>query len=77
MTIGRDTLTKAETITVAAIESGLPRLVDAHELIATFHGMVRGRSHADLAAWITQAETSLVASFARGHRGLSARAYVE
>jgi hypothetical protein len=41
MTIGRDLLTKAETVTVAAIESGAPMLVEAREIIAEFHLMVR------------------------------------
>ncbi len=34
MTIGRDTLSKAETVTVAAIEAGVPTLVEAREIIA-------------------------------------------
>jgi transposase len=55
MTTGRDMLTKAETITVAAIEDGVPRLVDARELIAMFHGMVRRRSPTVLAARTTKA----------------------
>jgi hypothetical protein len=36
MTIGRDALSKAETITVAAIEQGVPLLVEAREIIAAF-----------------------------------------
>lgn len=36
MTIGRDLLTKAETVTVTAIQAGVPALVEAGELIATF-----------------------------------------
>jgi hypothetical protein len=32
MTIGRDLLTKAETVSVAAIEAGVPTLVEAREL---------------------------------------------
>jgi transposase len=65
MTTGRDTLTKAETITVAAIEDGVPRLVEARDIIAAFHAMIRRRSLADLIPWITRAETSLAASFVR------------
>ena len=41
MTIGRDGLSKAETITVAAIEGGVPLLVEAREIIASFQVMVR------------------------------------
>ncbi len=44
MTIGRDTLSKAETVTVAAIEAGIPALVEAREIIAEFHGMIRHKA---------------------------------
>src|SRR3984957_17729686 len=43
LTIGRDLLTKAETVTVAAIETGLPTLVEAREIITQFHLMIRRR----------------------------------
>jgi transposase len=66
MTIGRDALSKAETITVAAIEQGVPLLVEAREIIAAFQAMVRKKSLADLASWLEQARSSLVASFANG-----------
>jgi transposase len=66
MTTGRDALSKAETVTVAAIESGVPRLVDAREIIAKFHAMIRGKVAAELAPWIAQARESLVASFGNG-----------
>jgi hypothetical protein len=48
MTIGRDRLSKAETVTVATIENGVPLLVEAREIIATFQAMIRKRSLADL-----------------------------
>jgi hypothetical protein len=41
MTVGRDTLSKAETVTVAALEAGVPSLVEAREIIAEFHLMIR------------------------------------
>jgi hypothetical protein len=41
MTIGRDQLSKAETITVAAIESGVESLVQAREAVAAFQTMIR------------------------------------
>ena len=66
MTIGRDALSKAETITVAAIEQGVPLLVEAREIIAAFQAMVRKKSLADLESWLEQAQSSLVASFANG-----------
>jgi transposase len=66
MTIGRDVLTKAETITVAAIEASVPTLVEAREIIAEFHLMIRRSAGAELLPWIERARASLVASFARG-----------
>jgi transposase len=68
MTIGRDTLSKAETVTIAAIETGVPTLVQARELIASFHNMVRHKIVDELTPWIEQASESLVASFANGVR---------
>jgi transposase len=66
MTIGRDGLSKAEAITVAAIESGVPLLVEAREIVAAFQAIVRKRSLADLEPWLERARSSLVASFANG-----------
>jgi transposase len=66
MTIGRDTLSKAETITAAAIETGVPMLVEAREIIAEFHTMIRRKAVAGLMPWIERARTSLVASFGSG-----------
>ncbi len=66
MTIGRDTLSKAETVTIAAIEAGIPTLVEARELIAEFHLMIRRKAEAGLTSWIERARASLVASFASG-----------
>lgn len=43
-----DLLTKAETVTVAAIESGVTTLVEARETIAEFHSMVRREVEAGL-----------------------------
>lgn len=66
MTIARDHLSKADTVTIAAIEAGVPTLVDARKLIDRFHAMVRKRIEADLDPWIEAASQSLVASFASG-----------
>ncbi|RXH03656.1 ISL3 family transposase [Bradyrhizobium guangzhouense] len=66
MTIGRDLLTKAEMVTVAAIEAGVPTLVEAREIIAEFHLMIRRKTKASLIPWIQGARASLVASFASG-----------
>lgn len=48
MTIGRDLLTKAETVTVAAIEAGVPTLVEARQIITQFHLMIRRKVEAGL-----------------------------
>ena len=66
MTIGRDALSKAETVTVATIENGVPLLVEAREIIAAFQAMIRKKCVADLEPWLERARTSLVASFANG-----------
>jgi len=66
MTVGRDRLSNAETVTVAAIEATVPTLVEAHEIIAEFRLMIRRRGAAELSPWIGRARASLVASFARG-----------
>jgi len=64
MTVGR--VTKAETVTVAAIEAGVPTLVEAREMIAEFHLMIRRKTEEGLIPWIERARASLVASFASG-----------
>ncbi len=66
MTIARDHLSKADTVTIAAIEAGVPTLVDARKLIDRFHAMVRKRIEASLDPWIKVANQNLVASFASG-----------
>jgi transposase len=66
MTVGRDQLSRAETVTVAAIESGVERLVQAREAVAAFQTMIRRKALAELAPWIEYAKTTLVAPFANG-----------
>jgi transposase len=66
MTIERDHLSKADTILVAAIEEKLPTLVEAREIIADFHQMVRAKAIDHFAPWIARASESLVSSFASG-----------
>jgi transposase len=66
MTIGRGLLSKAETVTLAAIEAGVPALVEAREIIAEFHMIIRRKAEAGLTPWIERARASLVASFASG-----------
>ena len=66
MTLKRNHLTKAETLTVAAIEGGVPTLAEARTLIDRFQSIVRRKADADLDPWLRDAEPSLIASFARG-----------
>ena len=66
MTVGRDQLSRAETVTVAAIESGVEGLVQAREAVAAFQTMIRRKALAELGPWIEHAKTTLVASFANG-----------
>ncbi len=66
MSFGRDHLTKADTVIVAAVEAGVPGLADARNLIERFHAMIRTKAAAELDGWIEQAKTSLIAPMARG-----------
>ena len=66
MTVERDQLSKAESVTVAAIEGRVPLLVQARDIVASFQRMVRTKSVAELDVWLERAKSSLVASFANG-----------
>jgi len=66
MTMARDHLSKADSVTVAALEAGVPALVEARQLVERFHAMIRHKAEADLHSWIADASTSLIASFAKG-----------
>ena len=66
MTTARDHLSKADAVTITAIEAQVPTLVDARTLIERFHAMIRKKAEAELDTWITDASSSLVASFASG-----------
>ncbi|HWH59380.1 MAG TPA: ISL3 family transposase, partial [Terriglobales bacterium] len=66
MTMARDHLSKADTVTVAAIEARVPMLVDARYLIERFQAMVRQKAVAELEPWIAAAGAGLIASFASG-----------
>lgn len=66
MTTKRDHLTRAETVTVAAIEHGVPMLADARVLVDRFHAMIRKKAEIELEPWIDESKRSLIASFATG-----------
>jgi hypothetical protein len=57
---------KAETVTVAAIEQGVPMLADARALIDRFHAMIRKKAEIEFVPWIDESKRSLIASFATG-----------
>ena len=66
MTSARDHMSKADTVTIAAIETSVPTLVVARTLTDRFHTMIRKRTEADLVPWIAAASESLIGSFASG-----------
>jgi transposase len=68
MTIRRDHLSKAEAVTVAAVETRVPALAAARHLMERFHQIIRGRDADALAPWLIDTSKSLLASFANGIR---------
>lgn len=58
LTTSRDNLTKSETVTIAAIEGGVPLLVKARDIIADFHHMIRRKVENELQLWIDRARES-------------------
>jgi transposase len=57
MTLKRDHLTKAETLTLAAIEKGAPALTEARTLIDRFQSIVRRKAVGELDTWLCDAWT--------------------
>ena len=56
MTIGRNNLSRADTVTITAIEMGVPSLVEARDAITEFQAMVRNKADVvsrglELRAW--------------------------
>ncbi len=66
MTTRRDDLSKADAVTVAAIETGVPTLAAARDLMEQFHRLFRVQDTNALVRWVTDASTSLLASFCKG-----------
>ena len=66
MTSARDHMSKADAVTIAAIEAGVPTLVAARTLTDRFHTMIQNRKEVDLVPWIVAASDSLIGSFASG-----------
>jgi transposase len=66
MTTERGLLPKAVARTMAIIESAIPALVTARDLMDRFHSMIKRRAGADLEPWITDAAPGLLGSFVKG-----------
>jgi transposase len=66
LTIGRDQLSKAQTVTVAAIERGVATLAEARDVLAEFQAIIRRKALPELDAWLDRASRSLIAAFASG-----------
>jgi hypothetical protein len=58
MTIMRDDLTKADCVTIAAIEATVPALAEAGAFVERFNTMIRRKIATDLDAWIMDAKAS-------------------
>jgi transposase len=68
LTVGRDHLTKDDTIQVARIEAALPALATARGLTDQFTDMVRNAREDALETWLDKAGESQLGAFARGLR---------
>ena len=66
LTIGREQLSKAQTITVAAIERGVAALAETRDILAEFQAIIRRKALCELDAWLNRAAGSLIAAFANG-----------
>ena len=66
MTMARDSLSRTQTVMVATIETAVPTLVQARDLVDGFQTLIRRKQEAALDDWLTKAAASLLASFARG-----------
>lgn len=66
LTVRREHLSKADAITVAAVEAAVPALAAARNLLDRFHRMLRGRDADALPSSIAETESSLLQAFGRG-----------
>jgi transposase len=66
MTAERDRLSRDEAITVATVETNVPKLAVARGLIQRFQAIIHNQAYSDLEYWLTDAAGSLVSSFAVG-----------
>lgn len=66
MTAPREDLSQAQTVTVAAIETAVPALAEARNIVEAFHVLIRRKQEGALDGWLAEAAESLLAPFARG-----------
>ncbi|MGH8294239.1 MAG: ISL3 family transposase [Steroidobacteraceae bacterium] len=62
----REPLSREDAIPVASIETGVPVLAAARDLVERFHRMVRQNDREALLGWIVEAAGSMLSSFAKG-----------
>lgn len=76
MTTDRDHLSRADAVTVAAIEATVPGLITARDLVLRFQLILRAQHANELATWLYDAKGTLLTSFAAGivadHRAVAA-----
>jgi transposase len=68
MTTRREHLSKADAVTVAAIETAVPALATARDLLDRFHRLFRTRDTKALSPWMAETEGSLLGAFGKGIR---------
>jgi transposase len=66
LTVERNQLSRAQSVTVALIEDAAPALIEARELMAAFHALIRQKKVQALDEWLSCASASLISAFARG-----------
>ncbi len=66
LTMRREQLSKADAITIAAVETGVSALAAARNLVERFHQILRTRDAEALTSWLVDTGDSLLASFAKG-----------
>jgi transposase len=63
---GRNHLSKADAVTIAAIEAGVPVLAEVRRPVDRFQTMIRRKIVAEFDPWIADADASRIASLASG-----------
>jgi len=66
MTTRREHLSKADAVVVAVIETAVPTLATARNLLDRFHRLFRARDMEALSPWVAETEGSLLGAFGRG-----------